>query len=397
MNWLVLILISLNLLLGYFVFLGINNNGRHLGLNRWYLIGFPIFSIVVGLVYHFSEGSVLKGFVINIPLIEATVSNQTSTIESTFAWSYWIYISGVVVSLILFAVSLWKVRKPAGAKFLNRSGQQTIYLISDKRQSFSHFNSIYISEYQLDNVDFILKHELAHCRQKHSLDLIFIRLIRSLFWFHPTLYLWELKMKENHEYLADRASISKDDEVQPYSYALLASHFGVAIPDLANGFNRKSLLQKRIIQLKTQNKIHMKQLILVPAILVGVVLTMSIQLESNVLTPKNHTIENDKGDIDKNPEFIGGSGAMVSYLQENLKYPKDLAKQKLEAKVYVKFVVSKSGKVKDVSILRGSEHIAFNQEATRVISNMPNWTPGVKDGKTVSGEVTIPIQFNIAK
>ena len=65
-------------------------------------------------------------------------------------------------------------------------------------------------------------------------------------------------MKENHEYLADRASISRDDEVQPYSYALLASHFGVAIPDLANGFNRKSLLQKRIIQLKTQNKIHMK-------------------------------------------------------------------------------------------------------------------------------------------
>lgn len=400
MNWIELSLISINLLLGYFVFAGMNQNGRHLGLNRWYLIGFPIFAIALGLIYHYSEGTLLNGFSINLPLIDSTALTSTISGENTINsidWAYWIYGSGVFISLLHFGRSLWNIRKPKNAKLLSRSGKQRIYLISDVQHSFSHLNSIYISEYQLENVDFILKHELAHCQQGHSYDLIFIRLVRSFFWFHPFLYLWEMKMKENHEYLADRASITNDDEVQSYSYALLSSHFGVSIPDIANGFNRQSLLQKRIIQLKTQNIINMKQIILIPAILVGVVLVTSIQLESNELTPKSHTIENHKNHINKEPEFIGGMSAMTSYLQENIKYPKNLANQNLEAKVFVKFVVSKSGQVKNVSILRGSEYEAFNEEATRVISNMPNWTPGEKDGKTVNSEVTIPIQFSLTK
>ena len=397
MNWIDLSLISVNLLLGYFAFTGMNQNGRHLSLNRWYLIGFPIFAIAMGLIYHYSEGTVLNGFSIHLPLIESTVSINTSSTESTIEWAYWIYCSGVFLSLLHFGRSLWKARKPNNAKFLNRSGKQSIYLISDKYHSFSHFNNVYISEYQLDNVDFILKHELTHSRQKHSLDLILIRIVRVFFWFNPAVYLWERKMKENHEYLADRASISNVSEAKTYSYALLSSHFGVSIPEIANGFNRPSLLQKRIIQLKSQNTINMKQIILIPAILVGVVLTTSIQLESNELTPKNHTIENYKGEIDTQPDFVGGTSAMMHYFQENLKYPMDLADKNLEAKIFVKFEVSKSGKVKNIRIVRGSEHDAFNEEATRVISNMPNWTPGIKDGKAVSVEVTLPIQFTLVK
>lgn len=397
MNWIDLSLISVNLLLGYLVFTGMNQNGKHLGLNRCYLLAFPIFSIALGLIYHYSEGTVLNGFSIHLPIMESTVSLNTSSTESTIEWVSWIYYSGVLLSLLHFGRSLWKVRKPNNAKFLNRSGKQSIYLISDTHHSFSHFNNVYISEYQLDNVDFILKHELTHSRQKHSLDLILIRIVRAFFWFNPVVYLWERKMKENHEYLADRASISNVNEAKLYSYALLSSHFGVSIPEIANGFNRPSLLQKRIIQLKSQNTINMKQIILIPAILVGVVLTTSIQLESTELTPKNAAVENYKGEIDKEAEFVGGISAMTSYFQENIKYPKDLADKNLEAKVYMKFQVSKSGKVKNVRIARGSEHDAFNEEATRVVSNMPNWTPGIKDGKAVNANVTLPIQFTLAK
>lgn len=403
MNWINIVLISANLLFGYTIYLSANQNGRHLGLNRWFLIAFPVFAIALGMLYHYSKGSVLNGFSIELPLIELTETSaqiSPSATEAKVDWILWIYASGVIISLFFFARSLWKIRKPRNAKFLNQSGKQRIYLISDQRHSYSHLNNVYISEFQLENVDFILKHELAHCQQKHSLDLVFIRLIRAFFWFHPVLYFWEMKMKENHEYLADRACISDSSEVKPYSYALLSSHFGVSLPDLANGFNKQSMLQKRIIQLKTQNTFNMKKVILIPVALVGVVLMTSIQLESNTMipvTPVNETIETPTGDAETQPEFVGGMNAMITYMQDNVIYPKQLANENIEAKVFVKFVISKSGKVQDVTLAKGSEHAAFNTEAMRVVSIMPDWTPGTKDGKAVSTEMTLPIQFALPK
>jgi TonB family protein len=206
-------------------------------------------------------------------------------------------------------------------------------------------------------------------------------------------------MKENHEYLADRACTSEEQNIKAYSYALLSSHLGVSIPDLANGFNRKSLLQKRIIQLTSKNTFSMKKVILIPVVLAGVVLTTSLQLTSNAapLEKKQPVAEIIKTEADAKPEFVGGMSAMVTYLQENIKYPKDLANQNIEDKVFVKFVVTKTGQIKNVELARASEHKAFNKEATRVVSKMPDWKPGIKDGKAVDAEMTLPIQFVLAK
>ena len=399
MSWMNIILISINLIFGYFVYLKMNQSGRHLTLNRWYLIGFPLVSFALGMAYHYSEGSLINGFTIELPMIEIGSPSNLSEANSSTNWLLWIYSVGAAISVLHFAWSLWKVRKPHDAKLLNQLGKQRVYLVPNKRHSYSHFNAVFISEYQLDNVEFILEHELAHSRQKHSIDILFIRLIRCLLWFHPVVYLWESKMKENHEYLADRVCINNPADVKKYSYALLSSHLGVPIPELANGFNRKSLLQKRIIQLKTQNTFNMKKVILIPAVLAGVVLTMSVQLKTSsqeTVSPKQKS-EIIKGDIDSQPEFVGGMSAMVTYLQENVQYPKSLANKNIEGKVYVKFTVSKTGKIKKVSLARASEHDAFNEEATRVISNMPDWKPGVKDSKTVNAEMTLPIQFTLGK
>ncbi len=399
MNWMSLALISINLLIGYVVFLPLNKNGRHLQLNRFYLLIFPILAIGLGLHQYFSDGNPLGGFTIELPLIEVGATEASST-STTVDWFFWLYISGIVVSLMHFGWSLYKIRHPKEAKFLSQIGKQRVYLIGDSTYSFSRFNTIYLSEHQLDNVEFILKHELAHSRQKHTLDLLVIRLVRCLFWFHPIMYLWENKMKENHEYLADRACIEHQNDVKPYSYALLSAHLGVSIPNLANGFNRQSMLQKRIIQLKTQNTFNMKKVILIPAMLTGVVLMTSLQLEKNVAisteTLTQTTVATTTDDETK-PEFTGGMTALIEYMQSNIQYPKDLANKNIEAKVFVKFVVTKTGAIENVEVARGSEYEAFNTEATRVVSNMPNWTPGTKDGKPVSAEMTLPIQFVLAK
>src|SRR5690606_23512360 len=155
----------------------------------------------------------------------------------------------------------------------------------NKTDSYSFFNKVYISESQLHEAEYILKHETAHCEQKHTYDILWVSILQIVFWFNPVFYLWKRKMKENHEYLADRASISSDEEIKDYSIALLSAQVGIAIPGLGNGFNQPSLLHKRIIQLKTKNKITMKHFILIPAIVGTALLTSSLTIKDKNPVP----------------------------------------------------------------------------------------------------------------
>jgi protein TonB len=64
--------------------------------------------------------------------------------------------------------------------------------------------------------------------------------------------------------------------------------------------------------------------------------------------------------------------------------------------VYLSFVVDKSGKVRDVIILRGIRGGgSLEKEALRVIKSLPNFSPGLQNGKAVNVKMTIPINFQL--
>ena len=96
------------------------------------------------------------------------------------------------------------------------------------------------------------------------------------------------------------------------------------------------------------------------------------------------------------PEFVGGESALRDYLRKNLKYPKLAARMNVEAQLYVQFVVNRDGSVSDVEVMR-SEGFGFDQEAYRVINEMPNWIPGMQGGKRVRVIYIIPINFSLLK
>lgn len=91
------------------------------------------------------------------------------------------------------------------------------------------------------------------------------------------------------------------------------------------------------------------------------------------------------------PNFIGSINV---YLEKNLKYP-ELAKQSsIQGKVIVEFIVTKIGKVKNARIIKGIGG-GCDEEAIAVISNMPNWKPGMQNGQAVDVYFTIPIFFSL--
>lgn len=99
--------------------------------------------------------------------------------------------------------------------------------------------------------------------------------------------------------------------------------------------------------------------------------------------------------VEKKPQFPGGEAAMMKYVGENIRYPENAFKNKVQGRVIVQFVVQKDGKVGEVKILRGTDE-ELNNEAVRVIKSLPAFTPGEMDGKPVSVWYTFPVMFKIA-
>jgi len=98
--------------------------------------------------------------------------------------------------------------------------------------------------------------------------------------------------------------------------------------------------------------------------------------------------------VEKQPEFPGGMAAMQKYLAATIVYPKEEIEKGVQGVVYVKFLVTKSGKIEDIKIIRGISELLDN-EAKRAISLMPRWTPGEQAGKKVNVWFTLPVKFQL--
>lgn len=96
--------------------------------------------------------------------------------------------------------------------------------------------------------------------------------------------------------------------------------------------------------------------------------------------------------VQEMPEFIGGEPKLYKYLGENTKYPAIPLDNGIEAKLYVQFIVNKDGSISDVKVLNPQGY-GFDEEAKRVISEMPNWKPGKQRGSKVRVYYVIPINF----
>jgi TonB family protein len=98
--------------------------------------------------------------------------------------------------------------------------------------------------------------------------------------------------------------------------------------------------------------------------------------------------------IEEKPEFPGGNAALMQFLGSNTKYPEYAKENGIQGRVFVAFVIDKDGKVIDVEILRGV-HKILDKEAIRVVSSMPDWSPGIQKGKAVKVRYQVPINFKL--
>lgn len=100
--------------------------------------------------------------------------------------------------------------------------------------------------------------------------------------------------------------------------------------------------------------------------------------------------------VDEMPEFVGGEDAFMKFILKNLHYPSVAKGVGIEGRVIIRFVISKTGEVANVEVLRGLDP-ACDKEAVRVAQMMPAWIPGKQNGKPVNVYFTLPIVYRLSK
>ena len=98
--------------------------------------------------------------------------------------------------------------------------------------------------------------------------------------------------------------------------------------------------------------------------------------------------------VDLMPSFPGGYGKMLTYIKENIRYPKDMEDSGIKDRVICQFIVNKDGSISDIEIVR-SLGASMDKEAVRVISSMPKWYPGKHEGRIVRVKYTLPVVFSL--
>ena len=97
---------------------------------------------------------------------------------------------------------------------------------------------------------------------------------------------------------------------------------------------------------------------------------------------------------EKLPMFPGGKEALFQYISNEMEYPKQALRKRIEGIVYVNFLVDVSGKINHVRLLKGIGY-GCDEEAMHIIKHMPDWIPGMQNEKEVSVSLNLPIRFSI--
>lgn len=98
--------------------------------------------------------------------------------------------------------------------------------------------------------------------------------------------------------------------------------------------------------------------------------------------------------VEQSASFPGGIEAFYHYLFSNIRYPEEARTRNVQGKVFLTFIVERDGSISNIKVLRGIGS-GCDEEAIRVLGNMPKWNPGLQNGYAIRQQYTVPISFSL--
>lgn len=349
-------------------------------------------------------------FLTQLDGVVMTPQGPESNFWSTLPWYYWVLGVGSIVSALWFGYKLLQILK------LKRQGMVVRYpdfvKVTVQRSSlaFSFFRNIFMgAEIQKEKEAKIIAHELVHVKQKHTLDLLFFEVARIVLWFNPLVYVYQARVAELHEFIADAHAV-KDNKREHFEM-LLSEAFKTQHISFVNQFFNKSLIKKRIVMLQKKRSKAIWQLKY--GLLLPLVLGMLVYTSCEVKEDNNTGIDNSTplksentipfGVVDEVPIFPGCEDAVdkracfqekiQEHIRKNFRYPTEAQEMGIQGRVSAIFTIDADGAITDIG-MRGP-HELLEKETERIISRLPQMEPGKHEGINVKVPFSIPITFRL--
>jgi periplasmic protein TonB len=98
--------------------------------------------------------------------------------------------------------------------------------------------------------------------------------------------------------------------------------------------------------------------------------------------------------VETEPVYPGGQEALMSFIKDNLVYPKEAKEKGVEGTVFASFIIEKDGSVSSLKIIK-SVGSGCDEEVLRVLNLMKKWKPGQQNGKKVRVQFNLPVKFSM--
>ena len=404
--------------------------------NRMALLGVLFFSLLIPCIEVTTRHQVeVQQAVLSIEQLllmaelEATPANVGAVQETpTISWVQivlLVYLAGILFLVcrnIYSLICLFRLVHSGKHEKLEKG--VTLVVHNQEIAPFSWMKYIVISRKDLEeNGREILIHEMAHIHHRHSVDLLVADICIFFQWFNPGAWLLKQELQNIHEYEADETVINEGVNAKEYQLLLIKKAVGTRLYSMANSFNHMMLKEK------SNPWARLKYLYVLPLAAIAVtafarpeisekmeeisavkVNDLAEIVQEKVLQDTVKVSKDEKKDalvvtgvkskeeeeivifevVEQMPEYPGGMSALQKYLSE--KIAGSPIKGKVGGRVMVGFTVAETGKIKDVRVLQ-SDEASLNQEAERIVSEMPDWIPGKQRGRPVPVKYTVPIRF----
>ncbi len=388
--------------------------GAFLGFYHWYLSSrvdfhfarlYLLITLLGSILIPFTSLPIATelGFASTYHLPEISIAGADQMSTSIFSLSlnqllFGLYMIIATVAAIRLSTALIRIFHIILSEAKSRA--DNYYLITTNKIATSSFGPFLFwnpqEELSQEECQLIKYHEECHIKEWHSLDILLAEIIAVLLWFNPLVYLYKSAIAQNHEFIADQSSA--DTKKKAYAQLLLKSVLDAPSLSFTSHFSRINT-NKRIMELsKSKNRTSTSVDYLLTLLTMSIMVTaISLASPTQAQQLADNSPEGDDKiyvEVDQLPKFKGGMKALIAELQKTIIYPTEAKKIGTEGQVFVGFVVTKSGEVTEVAVEKGLTKLC-DDAAVAAVSQLPNWEPGVHEGKVVNVKLILPINFEL--
>ena len=448
-----IILTNLYLLILGLTYLLVFRYIRKFQANRFFLVGGVVLSLILPWIHLslplFTSTPVMTSLWTTMPVDHAVIVPVTDVAPEPsghlpslrmILLSVYLLVVTLMMTSIVFQLVKQVIRNRKSPSL--RYGKLRVVPVNYPSPVYSLFNTVYYPEpvdLEQTSTRMILDHERIHAVQLHSLDNLLITLVQIFFFYNPIVYIIGRQIKLNHEYIADEATSVSDKYF--YSETLISHQFKVPGLILMHSFNQRSYIKKRLTMLTKNKQPHRAgwSYLLILPLIAGMILMSSwstfaqdqakkskeeiakmavekeltkagfskadideIKLRIDVKTCEKTDVEAGIDEeakifqvVEVMPEFqSGGIEEFRNWIQSRVKYPALAIEHGIGGTVFVSFVVSKTGEIKNVKVARSVDP-ALDDEVVKTVKSAPQWKPGLHSGQPVAVSFNIPIKFVI--